>query len=74
MATAELRSFNPSGYEILDDDLVSEGVAVIWSVSPVTPRLGDSFLLECEGRLYDVEVETLATFRGGGWSATCRQA
>jgi hypothetical protein len=65
--TAAVRPFSDSGYEILDDD-IARGEVVIWSVDPVTPQLGDTFLIECDGRPYDVEVVELVTFRGG-WSA-----
>ena len=70
---AELRAFNPSGYEILDEDLATQGEVVIWSVSPLTPRLGDLFTIESEGAVHEVAVEELTTFRGG-WSARCRSA
>jgi len=72
MAHVALRPFSASGYEILDDE-IERGIVVIWSTSPTTPRLGDSFLIESDGRLHDTVVETLATFRGG-WSVTCRCA
>ncbi|WP_374472669.1 hypothetical protein [Phenylobacterium sp.] len=68
---AELRSFNPSGYEILDEDLPTRGEVVIWSVNPVVPRLGDLFTVESEGAVHEVAVEELTTFKGG-WSAKCR--
>ena len=64
------RRFNPSGYEILDDE-IARGELVIWSVSPVVPRIGDLFLIESGGLAYDAEVEQLARVRGG-WSAICR--
>lgn len=70
MSTVELRSFNPSGYEILDDG-IGRGQVVIWSTAKVTPRLGDSFLIESRGRPYDAVVESLVMLKGG-WSATCR--
>jgi hypothetical protein len=66
----ELRAFNASGYEILDED-IAEGEVVIWSVAKVKPRIGDLLLIESGGRLYDAEVEFLTAFKGG-WSATCR--
>jgi hypothetical protein len=68
---AELRSFNPSGYEILDEDLATLGEVVIWSVSPLTPNLGDLFTIESDGAVHEVAVEELTTFKGG-WSARCR--
>ena len=70
MALSELRSFNPSGYEILDDE-IGRGRVVIWSTARVTPRQGDSFLIESRGRPYDAVVEDLTLLKGG-WSATCR--
>ena len=66
-----LRLFNESGYEIFDQDLVGEGLVVIWSIDPLTPRLGDLFTIECDGRVHEVAVEQLTTFKGG-WSARCR--
>ncbi|WP_334164866.1 hypothetical protein [Phenylobacterium sp.] len=68
---AEVRAFNRSGYEILDEDLPTRGEVVIWSVDPLTPRLGDLFTIESDGRVHEVAVEELTTFRGG-WSARCR--
>jgi hypothetical protein len=64
------RRFNPSGYEILDQD-IAYGEVVIWSTSPVRPRIGDLYLIESGGLAYDAEVEELTTFKGG-WSAVCR--
>jgi hypothetical protein len=66
-----IRLFNESGYEILDQDLATHGLVVIWSIDPLTPRLGDLFTVESDGRVHEVAVEELATFKGG-WSATCR--
>jgi hypothetical protein len=68
---AGLRPFSDSGYEILDDELATRKEVAIWSVNPVTPRLGDLFLVESGGRTHDVAVIELTTFRGG-WSATAR--
>ncbi|HVI32957.1 hypothetical protein [Phenylobacterium sp.] len=68
---AEVRAFNRSGYEILDEDLPTRGEVVIWSVDPLTPRLGDLFTIESDGRVHEVAVEELTTFKGG-WSAKCR--
>jgi hypothetical protein len=67
----DLRLFNQSGYEILDQDLATQGLVVIWSVVPLTPRLGDLFTVESDGRVHEVTVEELATFKGG-WSARCK--
>ncbi|RAK61248.1 hypothetical protein DJ021_16285 [Phenylobacterium hankyongense] len=66
-----LRPFRESGYEILDEGLVTLGEVVIWSIDPLTPRLGDLFLVESQGRTHEVSVHELTTFRGG-WSAKCR--
>jgi hypothetical protein len=68
---AGLRPFSDSGYEILDDELATRNEVAIWSVNPMTPRLGDLFLVESGGRMHDVAVIKLTTFRGG-WSATAR--
>ena len=68
---AGLRPFDESGYEILDDDLEVRREVTIWSVDPLTPRLGDIFIVEREGLIHDVVVIALTTFRGG-WSALCR--
>jgi hypothetical protein len=70
MATTTLRRFNKSGYEILDAE-IDRGEVVIWSVNPMTPRLGDVFLIESAGRPYDAVVEDVVLVKGG-WSATCR--
>lgn len=66
-----LRPFSESGYEILDEDLEVRREVAIWSVDPLTPRLGDLFTIESGGVVHEVAVVQLATFRGG-WSATCR--
>ncbi|MDB5449398.1 MAG: hypothetical protein JWQ52_526 [Phenylobacterium sp.] len=66
-----LRPFSESGYEILDEGLIATGEVVIWSIDPLTPRLGDLFLVESQGRTHEVSVHELTTFRGG-WSAKCR--
>ena len=70
MTELAIRPFNDSGYEILDDG-IGRGEVVIWSRRPVTPRIGDEFLIESGGRPYDVAVEEIRTFKGG-WSAKCR--
>jgi len=71
VSDAGLRPFSESGYEILDENLALHGQAVIWSVDPLVPRLGDLFLVESAGRTHEVEVVELVTFKGG-WSATCQ--
>ena len=43
----------------------------IWSVDPLTPKLGDLFTLESRGVVHEIAVVQLTTFRGG-WSAVCR--
>jgi hypothetical protein len=68
---AGLRPFSDSGYEILDGELATRREVTIWSVNPVTPRLGALFLVESGGRMHDVAVIELRTFKGG-WSATAR--
>jgi hypothetical protein len=67
LARTGVRRFNTSGYEILDDRL-SKGEVVIWSVDPVAPSEGDLYLIESDGRPYDVRVADL-TFVKGGWCA-----
>lgn len=66
-----LRPFSQSGYEILDEDLASRGLVVIWSVSTVVPQEGDLFTVESGGRMYDVTVDELTTHKGG-WTAQCK--
>jgi hypothetical protein len=66
-----LRPFNPSGYEILDQELMTKGELVIWSVDPSPPRIGDLFTVESHGAVHEVQVDALTTFKGG-WSARCR--
>lgn len=67
MALVDLRPFNDSGYEILDE-AIDRGWVTIWSRSRVTPRLGDLLLIESHGYLYDVEIVELTHVRGG-WTA-----
>lgn len=68
---AGLRPFNPSGYEILDEDLLTKGELVIWSVDPLTPRVGDLYTVESHGSVHEVQVDALSVFQGG-WSASCK--
>jgi hypothetical protein len=70
LARTGVRRFSRSGYEILADG-IGRGEVVIWSVDPVTPKLGDLLLIESGGRPYDVIVEQLTMVKGG-WCATCR--
>ena len=66
-----LRPFSETGYEILDEELETRREVAIWSVDPLTPKLGDLFTVESHGVIHEVAVVQLTTFRGG-WSATCR--
>ena len=66
-----LRPFSESGYEILDEDLDTRREVAIWSVDPLTPKLGDLFTVESRGVVYEAAVVQLITFKGG-WSALCR--
>ena len=66
-----LRPFNPSGYEIFDEDYDETGEVVIWSRATLTPRLGDTFIVEIHGAVLELAVEEVRTFKGG-WSVTCR--
>ena len=66
-----LRPFNESGYEIHDEDLLTKGELVIWSVDPLRPRIGDLFTVEFAGGLHEVQVNSLTSFNGG-WTARCR--
>jgi hypothetical protein len=66
-----LRAFSASGYEIFDEDFGETGEVVIWSRSPLAPRLGDRFNIETRGALHDLAVDEVRTF-SGGWTATCR--
>jgi hypothetical protein len=67
-----LRPFNPSGYEIFDEDFRETGEVVIWSRATLTPRLGDRFNIETHGAVRELAVEEVRTFQGG-WSVTCRE-
>ncbi|MFN3585013.1 hypothetical protein [Phenylobacterium sp.] len=60
-----LRPFCESGYEILDSDLGAGREAVIWSVDPLAPSLGDVFTVESRGVAHEAAVVQLAVFRGG---------
>ena len=66
-----LRPFNESGYEILDQDLITKGELVIWSIDPLAPRIGDLYTVESHGAVHEVQVAQLTTV-DGGWSARCR--
>lgn len=66
-----LRPFNASGYEILDEDLLTTGELVIWSIAPLIPRIGDLFTIESQGGVHEVKVDAIVTV-AGGWSARCK--
>jgi hypothetical protein len=66
-----LRPFNESGYEILDQDLLTKGELVIWSIDPLPPRIGDLYTIESQGALHEVQVDGVTLFTGG-WSAHCQ--
>jgi hypothetical protein len=66
-----LRPFNESGYEILDEDLLTKGELVIWSVDALRPRIGDLYTIESGGSVHEVQVAALIEFKGG-WSARCQ--
>ena len=66
-----LRPFDESGYEILDDELLTKGELVIWSVNPLHPRIGDLYTVESGGSVHEVEVASVSIVEGG-WSARCR--
>jgi hypothetical protein len=71
LSDPDVRPFNESGYEILDDALESRREVTIWSTDPLAPRLGDLFIVECGGVTHDVAVIAVVTFHRG-WSATGR--
>ncbi|MCR5880334.1 hypothetical protein [Phenylobacterium sp. J367] len=70
-SATDVRTFGPTSYEVLDEDLATLGEVVIWSVSPLPPALGELFTIESEGAVHEVAVSELTTFEGG-WSARCR--
>jgi hypothetical protein len=67
----DLRPFSDFGYEIFDEDFGETGEVVIWSRSPLTPRLGERFNIETCGALHELVAGEIRTF-AGGWTATCR--
>ena len=66
-----LRPFNSSGYEILDEELLTKGVLVIWSINALPPRIGDLFTVQSGGGVHEVEVDEVTVCKGG-WSAHCK--
>jgi len=73
LGEAGLRPFNDSGYEILDDDLLTTGEVVLWSVTPHPPRPGEIYTIVRDGDVHDLEVDQVVTLKRG-WSARCRRA
>lgn len=65
-----LHPFGISTYEICDEDFKATGEVVIWSRSPLPPRIGELLNIETHGRLHELAVGELSTFKGG-WMATC---
>ena len=71
MREPDLRPFNASGYEIVDDGFAATRTLAIWSKAPRAPNLGECFTIEREGAVHDLSVAEIRTF-DGGWAATCR--
>ncbi|THD56157.1 hypothetical protein [Phenylobacterium sp.] len=67
----DLNAFDAWGYEIFDQDYAETGEVVIWSRSPLIPRIGELFNVETLGELNELSVRQIQTFTGG-WTATCR--
>jgi hypothetical protein len=67
----DVRPFNESGYEVLDDELDRRREVTIWSTDALVPRLGDLFIVESGGVTHDVAVIEVISFKRG-WSATAR--
>jgi hypothetical protein len=65
-----LLPFSLSVYEICDEDFPATDEIVIWSRSPLPPRIGELFNLEARGDLHELAVGEVSTFKGG-WMATC---
>jgi hypothetical protein len=65
-----LHPFIPSVYEICDEDFRTTGEVIIWSRSPLPPRIGELLNIETRGRLHELAVGEVSTFKGG-WMATC---
>ncbi len=65
-----LLPFTQSVYEICDEDFKVTGEVVIWSRSPLPPRVGELLNIETLGRLHELAVGEVSTFKGG-WMATC---
>jgi hypothetical protein len=65
-----LLPFSPSVYEICDEDFPATGEIVIWSRSPLAPRLGERLNIEIRGALHELAVREVTTFKGG-WMVAC---
>jgi hypothetical protein len=57
-------------YEICDEDFAATGEVVIWSRSPLPPRVGELLNIETRGALHELAVGEVNTFQGG-WMAAC---
>jgi hypothetical protein len=57
-------------YEICDEDFKATGEVVIWSRSPLPPKLGELLNIDTTGALHELAVGEVSTFKGG-WMATC---
>ena len=66
-----LHPFSLSVYEICDEDFAATGEVVIWSRSPLPPRIGELLNIETRGALHELSVGEVRTFKGG-WMAACR--
>lgn len=67
---SRLHPFQLSNYEICDEDFTVTGEVVIWSRSPLPPRIGELLNIQTRGRLHELAVGGVSTFKGG-WMATC---
>ena len=67
---SRLHPFSVSTYEICDEDFGTSGEVVIWSRSPLPPRIGELLNIETRGQLHELAVGGVSTFKGG-WMATC---
>ena len=67
---SRLLPFTQSVYEICDEDFRATGEVVIWSRSPLAPRIGELLNIETRGDLHELAVGEVSTFKGG-WMATC---
>jgi hypothetical protein len=68
---SRLLPFHLSVYEICDEDFGATGEVVIWSRSPLAPRVGELLNIQTRGDLHELAVGEVNTFKGG-WMAACR--